>query len=55
MSRKHCFVAWLGGIRMRIIRFNENLLEQCVEFWWRIYEPKPYIVRPDGYQEVSIR
>ena len=38
---------------MRIIRFNKNLLEQCVEFWWGMYEQKPYIVRPDGYQDIN--
>jgi len=38
---------------MRIIRFNENLLEQCVKFWWGIYQQKPYIVRPDGYQDIN--
>jgi hypothetical protein len=38
---------------MRIIRFNENMLEQCAEFWWGIYEQKPYIVRPDGYQDIN--
>jgi len=38
---------------MRIIQYNENMLEACAEFWWSIYEHKPYVHRPDGYQTIN--
>ena len=38
---------------MKIVRFNENLLDACAEFWWSIYEDMMYVHRPDGYQTVN--
>ena len=38
---------------MRIIRYNENMLDACAEFWWSIYEDMPYAHRPDGYPVVN--
>ena len=38
---------------MRIIPYNESMLDACAEFWWKIYEHKPYVHRPDGGQTVN--
>jgi ribosomal protein S18 acetylase RimI-like enzyme len=38
---------------MKVIRFRENLLNSCAEFWWGIYEHMPYVHRPDGYQTLN--
>jgi len=38
---------------MKIIRYNENLLDACAEFWWSIYKDMPYVHRPDGYQTIN--
>jgi len=39
-----------GGTEMRIIPYNENMLDACSEFWWRLYGEHPYVIRPDGYE-----
>ncbi|MBC8232893.1 GNAT family N-acetyltransferase [bacterium] len=38
---------------MRIVRYNENMLDECAEFWWSIYKDMPYVHRPDGYQTIN--
>lgn len=38
---------------MRIIRYKEDMLDACAEFWWNIYESMPYVHRPDGNQTVN--
>jgi len=38
---------------MKIVRYNENMLDACAEFWWSIYEHKPYVHRPDAGQTVN--
>jgi len=38
---------------MKIVRFNENMLDECAEFWWSIYKDMPYVHRPDGYQNIN--
>lgn len=38
---------------MRIIRYKENLLDECAAFWWTIYEHMPYVHRPDGHQTIN--
>jgi len=38
---------------MKIVRFNENLLDECAEFWWSIYKDMPYVHRPDGHQIIN--
>lgn len=38
---------------MRIVNYHENRLEECAEFWWRIYEKKPYILRQDGITMIN--
>jgi len=29
-------------------------LDECAEFWWSIYEHRPYILRPDGITLISV-
>ena len=38
---------------MSIIRYNENMLDACAEFWWSIYEHMPYVHRPDGWVTIN--
>ena len=38
---------------MRIIRYNENRLDECAEFWWSLYEHMPYVISPDCFQTVN--
>jgi ribosomal protein S18 acetylase RimI-like enzyme len=38
---------------MQIVSYNDNLLEQCTELWWRLYGDRPYVIRPDGYQMMN--
>jgi len=38
---------------MRIVRYHENMLQQCAEFWWSIYEHMPYVHRPDGWVTIN--
>lgn len=38
---------------MRIIRYNKNLLDECAEFWWNIYEHMPYAHCPDGWPTIN--
>ena len=38
---------------MRIVRYRENVLDACAEFWWSIYEHKPYVHRPDGWVTIN--
>lgn len=33
---------------MRIVKYKKSMLDECIEFWWNIYEKMPYIHRPDG-------
>jgi len=35
---------------MQIVHYDDKLLEQCTELWWRLYGDRPYAIRPDGYQ-----
>ena len=34
---------------MKVVELNEDLLDACAEFWWGIYQDRPYVHRPDGY------
>ena len=38
---------------MRVVKFHQNLLDACAEFWWRIYEHMLYVHTPSGYQTVN--
>lgn len=38
---------------MRIVQYHENMLQQCAEFWWSIYEHMPYVHRPDGWVTIN--
>ena len=38
---------------MNIVKFNENMLDECAEFWWTIYEHMPYVHRPDGWVTIN--
>ena len=35
---------------MRVTRYSEDRLDDCAAFWWQLYEERPYVVRPDGYE-----
>ncbi len=38
---------------MKVIRYNQNMLDACAEFWWSIYKDMPYAHRPDGYAIIN--
>jgi hypothetical protein len=38
---------------MKLVRYDETMLDECSEFWWGTYRDKPYVVRPDGYQDIN--
>jgi GNAT superfamily N-acetyltransferase len=38
---------------MRIVRYHENVLDACAEFWWSIYKDMPYVHRPDGWVTIN--
>jgi hypothetical protein len=38
---------------MKLARYDETMLDECSEFWWGMYRDKPYVVRPDGYQDIN--
>lgn len=38
---------------MRVVKFHQNLLDACAQFWWSIYEHKLYALRPDGYPIIN--
>jgi len=38
---------------MKIIQYNENMLDACAEFWWSIYKDMPYTHGPDGYPTIN--
>jgi len=38
---------------MRIVRYHENMLDECAEFWWNIYKDMPYVHRPDGWVTIN--
>ncbi len=38
---------------MKLIRYDETMLGKCSEFWWKLYKDRPYVVRPDGYQDIN--
>ena len=38
---------------MKIIHYSEVRRDECAHFWWHLYEHQPYVLRPDGYQNVN--
>jgi len=38
---------------MKLVRYDETMLDECSEFWWELYKDRPYVVRPDGYQDIN--
>lgn len=38
---------------MKLTKYNQNMMDEYTEFWWELYRDKPYIVRPDGYQDIN--
>ena len=38
---------------MKLVRYDETMLGKCSEFWWELYKDRPYVVRPDGYQDIN--
>jgi hypothetical protein len=38
---------------MRMVRYHESMLDEYAEFWWDLYKERPYVVRPDGYQDIN--
>lgn len=36
-----------------MVRYHESMLDTCTEFWWDLYKERPYVVRPDGYQDIN--
>lgn len=38
---------------MNVSSFSEARRDECADFWWHLYEHLPYVLRPDGYQNVN--
>lgn len=38
---------------MKILQYDDALLDECAAFWWTIYEHMPYVHRPDGHQTIN--
>ena len=38
---------------MKIVEYDESLVDKCAEFWWSLYEHMPYVHRPDGFDTVN--